>query len=216
MSEDEFKPVPIDIVGDIVCADSYLGKRLVDAVIQSIPGVEVEVRWYPYQLDPDLPKEGMDRTAYLEQRFGAGKVEEALAKHSAAAQEFGLEFGFDKIARQPNTFDAHRLIRYAYGFGVQAQVVERLFQAFFFQGLDIGNHEVLAAIAAKARLDPNAVLAFLAGSEDIASLQQEIAAIRASGVSEIPRFTFGGKQDIVGLQSADVFADALFNCFEEG
>jgi predicted DsbA family dithiol-disulfide isomerase len=216
MSEEEFKPAPIDIVGDVVCPYSFLGKRLNDAVIQSIPGVEVEVRWYPYQIDPDLPKEGMDRTAYLEQKFGADKVEEELAKISAAAEEFGVAFAFDKIARQPNTLDAHRLIRYAYGFGVQMQVVERLFQAFFLQGLDIGNHEVLAAVAAKSRLDPNAVLAFLAGTEDIAPLQDEMAAIRASGVNEIPRFTFGGKQDIIGLQPADVFADALFNCFEEG
>jgi predicted DsbA family dithiol-disulfide isomerase len=209
-------PIPIDIVGDLVCPICFLGLRLVHAVVGSVPGLAVEIRWYPYQLDPDLPTGGMDRQAYLEAKYGADGIEAALAGPAALAREFGLELGFDRITRQPDTFDAHRLVRFSYGFGVQAQVVERLFQAFFLQGLDIGDRAVLLAVAAKSRLDPDAVAAFLASDEGAAALRQEIADIRASGVTEVPRFTFAGKQDLVGMHSADVFADALFHAIEEG
>ncbi len=216
MSADEPGPIPIDIVGDIVCPYCFIGLRLVHAVVGSVPGLAVDIRWYPFQLDPEIPPQGQDRRTYLEAKFGAGGVEEALARPAALAREFGLELAFDRIQRQPNTFDAHRLIRFSYGFGVQAQIVERLFQAFFLQGLDIGDRDVLCALAAKARMDPGAVGRFLDAGEDAAALTQEIADIRASGVTEVPRFTFAGKQDIVGIKTADVFADALFNSIEEG
>lgn len=216
MSADEPGPIPIDIVGDLVCPFCFIGLRLVHAVVGSVPGLAVDIRWYPYQLDPEIPMRGQDRQAYLEEKYGAGGMEEALARPAELAREFGLELAFDKIQRQPNTFDAHRLIRFSYGFGVQAQIVERLFQAFFLQGQDIGDRGILCAIAAKSRLDPAAVAQFLEAGDDSAALREEIAAIRASGVEEVPRFTFAGKLDIVGIKTADVFADALFNSIEEG
>ncbi len=215
MSDDDPGPIPIDIVGDLVCPTCFLGLRLVHAVVGSVPGLAVDIRWYPFQLDLDIPPGGMDRPAYLEAKYGAGGIEGALAGPAALAREFGLELAFDRITRQPDTFDAHRLVRYSYAFGVQAQVVERLFQGFFLHGLDIGDRGVLVAVAAKSRLDPDAVGAFLASDEDVPALRQEIADIRASGVTEVPRFTFAGKQDLVGLHSADVFADALFNAIED-
>ncbi len=216
MSDDDPGPIPIDIVGDLVCPTCFLGLRLVHAVVGSVPGLAVDIRWYPFQLDPDIPPGGMDRQAYLEAKYGADGSEAALAGPAALAREFGLELAFDRIARQPDTFDAHRLVRYSYAFGVQAQLVERLFQGFFLHGLDIGDRAVLVALAAKSRLDPDAVATFLAAEEDVSALRQEIADIRGSGVTEVPRFTFAGKQDLVGLHSADAFADALFNAIEEG
>lgn len=216
MSEAEPGPIPIDIVGDVVCPYCFIGLRLVNAVVGSVPGLAVDIRWYPYQLDPDMAPQGQERQAYLEARFGAAEVEAALARPAAIAREFGLELGFERIARQPNTFDAHRLVRFAYGFGMQTQIVERLFQAFFLHGLDIGDRAVLVALAAKSRMDPALVEQFLNGDDDIASLRQEMADIRAAGVHEVPRFTFAGKADIVGIKPADVFADALFNSIEEG
>jgi len=216
MSEDEPGPIPIDIVGDLICPHCFIGLRLVNAVVGSVPGLAVDIRWYPYQLDPDMAPAGQDRGAYLEGKFGAGGIEAALAGPGDIAREFGLELAFEKIKRQPNTFDAHRLVRFSYGFGVQTQIVERLFQAFFLHGLDIGDRAVLIALAAKSRLDPVLVEQFLNGGEDVEALRQEMADIRASGVDEIPRFTFAGKQDIVGIKPAEVFADALFNSIEEG
>jgi len=215
MSDEDPGPLPVDIVGDLTCPTCFMGLRLVNAVVSSVPGLAVEIRWFPYQIDPDLPPEGMDRAAYLAQKFGAA-AEETLAKMAQTAEEFGVALALDKIQRQPNTFDAHRLIRMAYGTGLQPQIVERLFQAFFLQGLDISDRAVLLAIAAKARMDTQAVEAIFNEGADIGPLREELNAIRGAGVDEVPRFTFGGKEDIVGLRSADVFADALFNAVPEG
>ena len=215
MSEEDPGPIPIDIVGDVVCPSCFIGLRLVNAVVSSVPGLAVDVRWYPYQLDPEMAAGGMDRGEYLAKKYGAD-ADDVLAKAQAQAQEFGLELAFGKIKRQPNTFEAHRLIRYSYAFGVQPQIVERIFQTFFLHGQDIGDRAVLIAIAAKSRLDPAAVEAFFAQSEDIDPLEKEMADIREAGVHAVPRFTFAGKEDIIGLQSAEVFADALFNSIEEG
>jgi len=215
MSEEDPGPIPIDIVGDLVCPSCFSGLRLVNAVVSSVPGLAVDVRWYPYQLDPEMAAGGMDRGEYLAKKYGAD-ADDVLAKAQAQAQEFGLELAFGKIKRQPNTFEAHRLIRYSYAFGVQPQIVERIFQTFFLHGQDIGDRAVLIAIAAKSRLDPAAVEAFFAQSEDIDPLEKEMADIREAGVHAVPRFTFAGKEDIIGLQSAEVFADALFNSIEEG
>jgi predicted DsbA family dithiol-disulfide isomerase len=214
--EEDPGPLPIDVVGDVTCPWCFLGKRLVDAVVGSVPGLAVELRWYPYQIDPGLPPDGMDYRAYLAEKFGAEEVEPALAKIVDAGREFGLELAVDKIVRLPNTFQAHRLIRHSYIYGVQPQVVERLFQAHFLYGQDIGDPKILVEIARKSRMDPDATGAYLAGMEDAASLRQEMDDIRKSGVDVVPRFTFGGKVEIIGLETADVFADALFNAIPEG
>jgi predicted DsbA family dithiol-disulfide isomerase len=216
MAEDDSGIIPIDIVGDVTCPYCFLGLRLVNAVVTSVPGLAVDIRWFPYQIDPDIPAAGLDRQEYLVKKFGADKVEEALAKMSHAAEEFGIAFAFDRIKRQPNTIDAHRLIRMAFGTGLQPQIAERIFQAFFLQGQDISDRNVLLGIAAKARMDVAAVEAIFNQGQDVEPLIQELAAIRGAGVDEVPRFTVGGKEDIIGLKPADVFADAFFNAIEEG
>lgn len=218
MSEEEADPGPltIDIVGDVTCPWCFLGKRLVDAVVGSVPGLAVELRWYPFQIDPGLPPEGVDYQVYLAEKFGADEVPAALGRIVDAGHEFGLELAVNRIARLPNTFAAHRLIRYSYVYGVQPQVVERLFQAYFLHALDISDLNVLVDVARKSRMDPEQTARFLAGNEDAAALQQEMADIRKSGVDVVPRFTFGGQIEVVGLQTADVFADALFNAIPEG
>jgi len=215
VSESDPGPIPIDIVGDIVSVPCFLGLRLVNAVVNSVPGLAADIRWYPFQIDPDLPPEGLDRTTYLLKTYGDSQVEAVLEREAQSAREFGIELALDAIKRQPNTFDAHRLIRYSYRFGIQTQIVERLFQAFFLQGLDIGDRAVLVAVAAKARLDPREVETFLAQGDDIEALEKEMSDIRSAGVTEVPRFTIAGKTDIIGLQSADVFSDSLFNAIEQ-
>lgn len=215
-AEEDPGPLTIDVVGDVSCPWCFLGKRLVDAVVGSVPGLAVEMRWYPFQIDPALPPEGVDYRAYLTEKYGAEDVEPALAKIVDAGHEFGIELAVDKIARMPNTFAAHRLIRYSYAYGVQPQVVERLFQAHFLYGQNISDPNVLIEVARKSRMDPDATAAFLAGSEDVVALRQEMEDIRKSGVDVVPRFTFGGVIEVVGLQTADVFADALFNAIPEG
>lgn len=215
-TEEDFAPLSIDIVGDVSCPWCFLGKRLIDAVVGSVPGLAVELRWYPFEIQPGLPPDGMDYRAYLAATFGPDEVEAALAKIVESGREFGLELGVQEIARLPNTFAAHRLIRYSYVYGVQPQVVERLFQAHFLQRQDISDINVLIDAARRSRMDPDATAAFLNGNDDVAALRQEMDDIRKSGVDVVPRFTFGGKIEVIGLQTADVFADALFNAIPEG
>jgi len=98
MAEDDPGLITVDIVGDLTCPYSFIGLRLVNAVIGSVPGLAVDIRWFPYQIDPDMPPEGMDHQAYLAQKFG-DKTEETLAKMASQAEEFGLALAFDRIQK---------------------------------------------------------------------------------------------------------------------
>jgi predicted DsbA family dithiol-disulfide isomerase len=190
--------------------------RLIDTVVHEVPGLAVDIRWRPFQIDPDLPPEGQDRAAYLEERYGAPEnVRTALEKIANIAREFGLPLALEKIRHQPNTFEAHRLTRFARNFGAELRLVEALFRAFFLDGRDIGDRAVLAAVAAPAGLDPERVEAFLAGTDDIEAVKQELSGFRALGVEHVPRFIIAGKETIAGLIPSEDFADAIFNSIED-
>lgn len=214
-TEDDFPSLTIDIVGDVSCPWCFLGKRLIDAVIASVPRVVVELCWHPFEIQPGLPPDGMDYRSYLVAVVGPDKVEAALSKIANAGRDVGLELDVQDIPRLPDTFGAHRLIRRASADGVQSQVVERLFQAHFLERRNIGDLSVLIEVAAQSRMDRAATSAFLHGDEDVLALRQEMKHIR-KGIDIVPHFTFGGTIEVIGLQSVDVFADALFNAIPEG
>ena len=144
----------IDIVSDVVCPWCYVGEKRLEEALAEEAG-PVAVRWRPYQLDPTIPEAGLDRAEYMEKKFGnSGRVKSAHDNLTRLGAEVGLPFAFDKIKRSPNTLDAHRLIRWAASAGVQAKVVDRLFKAYFVEGRDIGDRNVLLAIAGECGLDP--------------------------------------------------------------
>ncbi len=149
----------IDIVSDVVCPWCYLGEKRLEAAIAYESG-PVAVRWRPYQLDPTIPEGGLDRTEYMERKFGRDGRLKAI--HDNLGAEVGLPFAFAKIRRAPNTLDAHRLIRWAASVGVQREVVEQLFSAYFVEGRNIGDHAVLIDIAAASGLDAAIVERLLA------------------------------------------------------
>jgi predicted DsbA family dithiol-disulfide isomerase len=216
MSAAEPPRIPIDLIGDVASAECFIGLHLIDAVVASAPGLAVDIRWHPFQIDPDLPPEGQDRAAYLEDKFGsAQEAREALASLAETAREFELAFAFDKIRRQPNTLEAHRVVRFARNFNVGIKMVEALFGAFFLDGQDIGDRGVLVALAARSGLDPRLVADFLAGADDIEALNQELTGFRALGVEDVPRFIIAGKKTITGIIPAEDFADALFSAIED-
>ncbi|VTZ24966.1 Disulfide bond formation protein DsbA [Methylocella tundrae] len=216
MSIEDPSPIAIDLVADIASSECFIGLHLIRAVVGTVPGLSVDIRWRPFQIDPDMPPEGQDRAAYLAEKCGPpGEVHEVLANLSELAREFGLELAYDKIERQPNTLDAHRLIRFARNFGVEMAIVEALFEAFFLRGQDIGDRGVLAAIAGRKGIDPELVEAFLSGSDDIGAMKQELSGFRALGVEHVPRFIIAGKETITGVKSIEDFADALFRSIED-
>ena len=154
--------VKLDIMSDPICPWCYIGKTHLDKALADIPDHPFVIEWHPFQLNPDMPREGMDRRAYLEGKFGGkeGAVR-AYAPVVEHAEKAGLNIQFEAMKRTPNTLDAHRLIHWAGIEGKQNQVVDALFRAYFEEGRDIGNHEVLADVADGAGMDASVVLKLL-------------------------------------------------------
>src|SRR5277367_3770550 len=158
----ESEPLTIDIVSDVVCPWCYLGEKRLEAALAEAPQ-PVVLRWRPYQLDPTIPEGGLDRAEYMAKKFGkSGRLQTVHDNLVRLGAEVGLPFAFDKIKRSPNTLDAHRLMRWAASAGVQAEVADRLFKAYFVEGRDIGDREVLVEIAAECGLDASVVKNLLA------------------------------------------------------
>ena len=204
------RDVIIDVVSDAVCPWCFVGKRRLEAALGQTGEAGVSVRWRPYQLDPTIPAEGLDRRAYMKAKFrDDSRLAEVHDRLKALGAEVGIQFDFDAIARAPNTLDAHRLIRWAAEAGAQDQVVERLFSDYFEKGRDIGDVEVLVAAAEACGLDGAEVRAHLAGEDGIADVRAEIEHAQSVGVSGVPFFIFAAKFAVSGAQGADVIARAI-------
>ena len=202
-------PLAVDIISDVVCPWCYLGKRRFERGAAEA-GIAIEVRWRPYQLDPTIPPEGLDRRDYIIGKFGSlERIEPAHANLRAGGAAEGIRFDFERISVSPNTLDAHRLIRWAAETGSQGAVVTALFRAYFEEGRDVGDRNVLAAIAVETGLDGEAVRSRLQSDEDLAAVQTEIAQAQRLGVSGVPTFILAGKYAVVGAQTPDQVAQAL-------
>lgn len=195
----------IDVVSDTVCPWCFIGKRRLDRAVAQRPDLGIEVNWRPYQLDPNVPKEGVDRRDYFRAKFGDGErvkgMSEALVNYGG---ELGIAFAFDKAEKRPNTIDSHRLIRWASSVGVQDAVVEALFSAYFEQGRDIGDAAALADIAAACGMDSELVTELLASDADIELVTREAGLAGQMGISGVPAFVLQGKYVLVGAQDTDV------------
>src|SRR5947209_1031359 len=144
--------VTVDVISDLICPWCYIGKRRLERAVAALAGRhEVRVRWHPFQLNPQMPRGGMDRRAYRTAKFGSWERSQALdARVAAVGAAEGLVFAFDKIGRTPNTLDAHRLIRVAGQVGVQDAVVEALFRGYFTEGRDLSDRQTLLDVVAGA------------------------------------------------------------------
>lgn len=204
----------LDIVSDAICPWCLIGKRRLEKALALLPpdGPAVAVRWLPFQLNPDMPKAGLDRRDYRTRKFGSWERSQVLdAQVAAAGREEGLDFRFDLMARTPNTVDAHRLVWLAGREGGDAQdaVVEGLFRAYFTEGRDIGDPTVLADIGAAAGLDRPVVSAMLEGGEGAAEVAAEEAAARRLGLQGVPTFVLDGRPLFSGAQAPELIAAAL-------
>lgn len=202
----------IDIVSDAICPWCYIGKRHLERALALLAqeGLAFQVHWNPFQLNPDMPKQGRDRAAYRAWKFGSAEQAAALDQRiTEAAAAAGLAFRTDLMTRTPNTIDAHRLIWFAGQNGDQDAAMEAVFKAYFIAGRDIGDHGVLADCAAEAGLSRQAVTDFL-GSE-LADKEMRAAdqAAREAGVSGVPSFFLDGYSLFSGAMPADTIAAAL-------
>ncbi len=201
----------IEIYSDVICPWCYVGKRRLERALGQLEDrVKAQISWRPFQLNPTMPEEGMDRTLYLRAKFGSldafGQMKEHLL---AAGVEEQIPFAFEKVLRTPNTFLAHRLIRYGEQQGCQDAVVESLFRGYFAEGSDIGSVPVLGQLAGRAGLDVAAVESFLHSEEGTTEVKAEEAAGRKLGIRGVPYFVLNGSLSISGAQSPDIFLSAI-------
>lgn len=200
----------IDVISDVVCPWCYIGKKRLDAALAARPAIEADIRWRPYQLDPSIPPEGIDRQDYLLRKFG--DPQKIVAMHqriSAQGIEDGIHFNFVGIYRSPNTFDAHRLIRWAGDVGLAHDVAEALFDAYFTQARDIGDHAVLQEIAEQAGMRGDAVARLLASTEGKEEVTIEILQAQQMGIQGVPCFIFASKVAVQGAHPAETLVQAL-------
>lgn len=201
----------IDIYSDIVCPWCFVGKRRLERALNEFKDVmTVKVTWRPFQLNPTMPSDGMDRTAYLKAKFGSleafGRMEEQLL---AAGADEQIPFAFEKMQRTPNTFVAHRLVWYAEQLGRQDSAVESLFRGYFTEGADIDSMSVLGQLAGRAGLDVAAVESFLHSEDGTAEVKAEEAVGRRLGIRGVPYFVLNGSSAISGAQPPDIFISAI-------
>jgi len=206
-------PPTVDVVSDVVCPWCYIGKRQLETALAALPPEQRPlVRWHPFQLNPDLPPEGVDRRSYLEEKFGGPeRADQIYERVRAAGRAAGLELHLDRIERQPNTLDAHRLIAWAQtdAGGDANGLVEALFQAYFVDGRRIGEQAVLAAIAGECGFDEAAAREMLdsdTGAGEIAAMDRRA---RSMGISGVPFFVFNQRVGVSGAQGSDTLRDAL-------
>lgn len=202
--------IKLDIFSDPICPWCFIGKTRLDAALAQMPKHPFEIEYHPFQLNPEMPREGMDRRAYLEAKFG-GK-EGAVAAYSPivqAAEEAGLPIDFQGIKRTPNTLDAHRLIHWAGIEKRQLPVVSALFEAYFIQGRDIGDREVLADIADGVGLDAAAIRRLLESEADEADIRARDAHARQRGVSAVPTHIVANQHVVPGAQPTELWMQLI-------
>ena len=190
----------MDIVSDPICPWCYIGKARLDRALEAAGHNPFDIHWRAFQLNPDMPPQGMDRQQYLDAKFGAEGARAFYARIEETARASGLDVAFDRIARTPNTLDAHRLIRWSRSEGKQNAVVMDLFRRYFEAGEDISDPDVLAQAGRAAGLDPAVTRRLLSSDNDRDAIRAEDAGFREMGVSGVPCFIIGGKYVVNGAQ----------------
>lgn len=200
----------IEVYSDTVCPWCFVGKRRLERTLARRPSMPVEVRWRPFQLNPDMPRQGMPRDTYLALKFGgAARARQIYAMIARSGREEGIAFDFDAIGRMPNTLDSHRLIRWAAAHGGEGLVVEALFQAYFREGIDIGDVRELGRIARLCGLDGPKVDAYLASDRDVEVVTAEDLRARRMGIEGVPCFIIDGRYALAGAQEPEAFFPLL-------
>lgn len=202
--------VKLDILSDPICPWCFIGKALLDRALAERPDHPFTIEWHPFQLNPDMPAGGMDRREYLETKFGGKEqaVRAYMPVHEAA-EKAGLKLDLGGIRRTPNTLNAHRLIHWAGIEGKQQAVVSFLFDAYFRQGKDIGDTEVLVEIAERAEMEGAAIRRLLEGDADAEDIRARDAHARERGVNGVPTFIVANRHVLTGAQPTELWLQVI-------
>ena len=204
------QPVRIDVVSDVVCPWCFIGKRRLEKALALKPEIPVEVHWHPYFLNDWIPREGMAREEYLTTKFGSPERYKGIAQRvSAAAAAEGLVYASDKMKRQPNTTDCHRLIMWADVQGKAPAMKQKLMDLYFTEGADLSDRETLVKAAADVGLDADKVRGDLAGEKDVDAVGGEAQRAKEAGIDGVPCFIFAGKYAVSGAQAPEYLAEMI-------
>ncbi len=196
----------IDIISDTVCPWCFIGKRRLERALSMRPEMVPEINWYPFQLNPEMPEEGIERTLYLSLKFGsAERANEIYGSVTEASTSEDLDINFDAIQRMPNSLKSHHLVQFSRLKGSQHAVMENLFRSYFFYGTDIGSLNALLEIARDSGLDQTQVRHYLESDQDLDLVRTQDIQSRTMGVSGVPCFIIADEFAVSGAQEPEVF-----------
>ena len=201
----------IDVYSDVICPWCYVGKHRLEKALALVKDrFEARVAWHPFELNPDMPKEGLDRRKYRSAKFGSWENSLALDEQvKAAGAGEGINFRHDLMERTPNTLDAHKLILLAGREGVQDKIADALFNGYFVEGKDVGKRETLIQIATDAGMNAERVAAFLDGEESTAAVEEALKKGRALHINSVPTYIINQQVSFSGAQSVETFVRAF-------
>ena len=206
----EKNTIKIDIVSDIACPWCYVGKKILEAAIKTGKGAPIEVNWHPFQLDPNLPLEGVNMQTYLNNKFGGEeKVNEIVGHLTQTGKEVDIAFHFDDKTRNFNTLQMHQLLNVASQEGFQNDLKARFLKAYFEENLALNEIAVLCKIMAEYDWTPEKVKSIITSDDIALNVKQEIAHYQQLGVSSVPFFIINNKYGISGAQPSQVFLDTF-------
>ena len=198
--------IQLDIYSDPICPWCYIGKIHLERALETLNENPFDIKWHPFQLNPEMPKNGMDRKKYLEQKFGSisgfASAYRPVIEH---AKNFNIDLKLDKIQTTPNTINAHRIINWAVLEDCQNKIVSELFKAYFVNGLDLGSNTILAKLASKYFMDEKSILRLLNSDNDISKIIDEDRTARRMGIKAVPMFIVADQYAVSGAQTADLW-----------
>ncbi|MEO1611010.1 MAG: DsbA family oxidoreductase [Pseudomonadota bacterium] len=201
--------ITLDIISDPICPWCYIGKAHFEKAVEAKGSQPFDIFWRPFQLNPDMPEGGMNRKAYLERKFGVERAAQFYKQIEDTAVSAGLDVRFDLIETTPNTFDAHRLIRWSRSTGAQSAVVNQLFVRYFERGENIGDRDLLLDVGESVGMERDVVKKLYDDDADREMLTQEEATAREIGVNGVPTFIVAGKHVVTGAQPPELWENVL-------
>ena len=198
--------IQLDIYSDPICPWCYIGKIHLERALKTLNENPFHIKWHPFQLNPEMPKNGMGRKKYLEQKFGSiSSFASAYRPVIEHTKNFNIDLKLDKIQTTPNTINAHRIINWAVLEDCQNKIVSELFKAYFVNGLDLGSNTILAKLASKYFMDEKSILRLLNSDNDISKIIDEDRTARRMGIKAVPMFIVADQYAVSGAQTADLW-----------
>ena len=202
--------INIKVISDTICPWCYIGKKELEKAINKLNNIEFSISYKPFQLDPTMPVNGVDRKSYINRKFGEDTAKEVGNKIKEAGKLVGIDFNYEKIVRTPNTLNSHRILKWAEKDNKQNEALELLFYSYFTEGKDIGDNEVLIKISKKLNLNSEKIKKDLETDIDIKKIELEEWSYRDLGIAGVPTYIVEDNMIITGSQSSDTFIN-VFN-----